>query len=123
MMKKTAPTAVIVCASHVERHQWTSQVTTNTAKEILQLLCDGCQVENTSQLLAPNRKDALCKSQVFQNGLLDNVLDILLTRLESWPALHYTSHWCITQVKYPNLGDHLAKLLTLSLKLTDNHQE
>ena len=63
--------------------------------DILELLCQGSETESVQQLLSSTSSS----SSLVQDGVLDEILTILQTKLKSWFALPYVAHWCITQVK------------------------
>jgi hypothetical protein len=75
--------------------------------DILCLVCEGCKADSVSVLLSGSEGIGSSKEQpLFQQGLLPGVLDVLHSRMTTWPPLPHVICWCSMQIQvHSNLMD------------------
>ncbi|XP_048589155.1 TELO2-interacting protein 2 [Nematostella vectensis] len=127
IMKKVAPELISICACHMEANKWTSQKTRSSSKVLLTAFCKGFHCSSESELLSGTASSTIDGNPVLREGLFGRVLNVMLPHMskstwEDCRALRYAFVWCVLQVKYPVIGDHIPRLLPPMLLLLDDHE-
>lgn len=121
------PELLHLILEHADEKLWSSELSMVMAKNILRLIKQLYKCELDADLLTCNR--CLTKDDAFkttENSILNQMLKLLIPRLSKcqWkkhPGTKSVFQWCLFNTSFPNLYEHLEKVLPPSLIFVDDY--
>lgn len=119
------PPALVLTFEHIENQLWTTEASNDSAKGLLNCLCDLWNVEDNSKLLQCHMVQNN-EIQTTESTILYHILKILTPNLlrNTWkrnPGSNSVFMWCLNHTSFPHLSEHLETVLPPALLFTDDY--
>jgi len=123
MVKQSCWQLLSLVSSRLGKFSWTDAELQEICNKTINLLCRITGHKNISELLAGTTSD---ERIVLHGGVFGRFLDhlSLVFTKSNWRKNLPWKHsliWCITKIKYPNLREHVTKIVPFLLLMVDDY--
>ncbi|XP_072289266.1 TELO2-interacting protein 2 [Eucyclogobius newberryi] len=122
-----APDICVFAVTHFQVAPWSSPSSRADAQEVMRALLGAGAWTDSAHLLVGDRKQREDGQSVGAMGIMGAILDLLQPQLSKESmfrsdAVKLVFSWALLQVTRPDLSQHLPRLLSPSLLLTDHYR-